>query len=213
MCMQKRFIIFVAIISFPLLSVAESRESKSIALANDGSAVQEQDTSLFAVDTARYDADDKLTGFVGSDGLSIRYPAAWERDYRSSEDVMLYLRPYDNNAPYVFREQITITSEGLLNDAQSIADYATMILNITEDTWQKYNVEVIVEAGEAFELNGMPGYRAITKLPRLSQVHLIVFFKYNAKAYTVEFIASDVTYDASVEMAWKFINALGFVEK
>lgn len=180
---------------------------------SDNSAEVTGDTSKFLFDTAKYSINEKLTNYVSDDGLSMRYPTNWERDYRSTEDIMLYLRPFDKNAPYIFREQISIISEGLLNENQNIEDYAVMILNITEDTWSKYNVEVLKVSSEKFELNGMPAFRVITTLPRLSQEHLMVFFKYNTKAYTVEFIATDATFDETVEMAWKFINSLGFVEK
>lgn len=192
-----------------------ARESEiNLYLFSDNSAEAfTGDTSKFLFDTATYSNNEKLTNYVSDDGLSMRYPTNWERDYRSTEGIMLYLRPYDNNAPYIFREQISITSEGLLNEDQNIEDYAEMILNITEDTWSKYSVEVLKEYNEKFELNGMPAFRVITTLPRLSQEHLMVFFKYNTKAYTVEFIATDSTFDETVEMAWKFINSLGFVEK
>lgn len=211
--MQKKFIIFILIISIPHFLLAGNNENIFYLLTDNAAESFMGDTSKFQFDTASYSNNEKLANYVGNDGLSMRYPTNWERDYRSTDDIMLYLRPYDKSAPYVFREQISITSEGLLNENQNIEDYAEMILNITVDTWSKYSVEVLKEANGKFELNGMSAFRVITVLPRLSQKHLMVFFKYNAKAYTVEFIATDATFDDTVEMAWKFINSLGFVEK
>lgn len=172
-----------------------------------------EDSTAFPHAEARFSNDDKTSNFINAEGLSVRYFSAWERDYRSTDDLLLYLRPYDKNAPYVFREMLTISSEGLVDDNKKIEEYAEMMLNITSDTWSRYNVDVQALSQEVFELNGMQAYRVRMSLPRLSQEHLLVFFKYNSKAYTIEYIATDVSFDIALESVWKLINSVGFVER
>ncbi|MFN3940690.1 MAG: hypothetical protein ACK4IY_08880, partial [Chitinophagales bacterium] len=66
---------------------------------------------------------------------------------------------------------------------------------------------------EDFVLNGMHAVRAKGVLPRLDQTHLFIFFIYASKAYTVEYTATDVSYNDHLEMVWKAINSISIIQK
>lgn len=202
------FILNISVFTYSILFGLSVKAGGTLFITN-----YQPDSTFFPHSESRFAAGDKTNNYVNADGLSVQYPTQWEKDHRSENDLLLYLRTYDKNAPHIFRELFTVTSEGIVNLQQSVDAYAEMVLSLNVDVWSRYSVDFIVEEQESFVLNGLNAIRAKAILPRLDQTHLFVFFIYGSKAYTIEYTATDITYNDFLEMVWKAINSMSIIQK
>lgn len=171
-----------------------------------------KDTAEFLYADARFDTADATAYFKSPYGYLISYPQNWERDRRTEDNLVLYLRAPDPKYPATFREMLTIIRESLEDTSKSLSQYVEMQNQINADTWARYKLDLKVEAMQKFTLNGMDAYEVRSTLNKVSQEKLLVIFKQDNYAYKIEYTATNITYDDFLLSVRKAINSFAFVE-
>ncbi|MBC8172941.1 MAG: hypothetical protein H7X71_03450 [Chitinophagales bacterium] len=171
-----------------------------------------KDSSVFAYADAKFDINDKTSFHKSINGFIINYPETWERDRRTTDNLVLYVRPSDPKFPAQFREMFTILREPVEDTSKTLYEYVMMQNAINETTWKKYNIDYEVLLMSEFSVNGFSAYQVHSSLPKVSQEKLQVIIIKDHYAYRFEYTATNLSYDVFLEDVRKVINSFVFTE-
>jgi hypothetical protein len=166
--------------------------------------------NTFAFADAQFDSTDQVMQFTSGFGYTVAYKKEWERDKRTGDNLLLYLRPFDAKYPTTFREMFTIIREPIDAGSISLKKYVSMQNSIHENTWSKYNIVYEVKQMQPFQIDNLDAFQMHSVLSGVSQEKLILMFIHQNYAYRIEYTATDITYTDFLEDVRKTINTFSF---
>ena len=162
----------------------------------------------------QFDSTESTNRYVHPDGLTLRYPFNWERDYRAgSETLLVYVRKVDPKYPQVFRDRVSLRALGFMDSTQNLVGVADSYNANEQKVWAQYTVNYRVLSSSLLTIQSDEALLLRIDLPELSQEKLVLFFQHKNKVYLMEYASTDISFRLQLENFWRMVNSIGFMEK
>jgi hypothetical protein len=162
----------------------------------------------------QFDSTESTNRFVHPDGLTVRYPYSWERDFRSGAGTLLvYVRKADPKYPQVFRDRVTLRALGYMDSTQNLSTLAESFQANEQSVWNNYSVSYLTDVSQTINIGSQEAIVQRVSLPELSQEKLILIIEHKGRVYSIEYTATDISFRMQLENFWRIVNSLSYLEK